>query len=86
MPELCRFYGIVITIYYNDHGPPHFHARYGDNQAVIGIEGLTILQGRLPPRARGLVVEWAGLRQAELRTAWLSARRGDPIAGIAPLD
>ena len=86
MPEVCRFYGIVITIYYNDHGPPHFHARYGDNQAVVGIDSLTILQGRLPPRARGLVVEWASLRQAELRAAWLSARRGDPIAGIAPLD
>ena len=44
MPEVCRFYGIVISIYYNDHGPPHFHARYGDNQAVIGIDSLTMLQ------------------------------------------
>lgn len=86
MPEVCRFYGIVISIYYNDHGPPHFHARYGDDQAVIGIDNLAILQGRLPPRARGLVVEWAGLRQAELWSAWLSARRGDPISRIAPLD
>ena len=57
MPEVCRFYGIVISIYYNDHGPPHFHARYGDNQAVIGIDNLTMLQGGLPPRARGMVVE-----------------------------
>ena len=86
MPEVCRFYGIVISIYYNDHGPPHFHARYGDHQAVIGIDSLTMLQGRLPPRARGLVVEWASLRQAELWSAWLSARRGDPISRIAPLD
>ena len=86
MPEVCRFYGIVISIYYNDHGPPHFHARYGDNQAVIGIDSLTMLQGRLPPRARGLVVEWGSLRQAELWSAWLSARRGDPISRIAPLD
>lgn len=59
MPEICRFYGIVINIYYNDHGPAHFHARYGGNQAVFSIEGLTMLQGRLPPRAHGLVVEWA---------------------------
>lgn len=86
MPEVCRFYGIVITIYYNDHGPAHFHARYGNNQAVIGIDSLTVLQGRLPPRARGLVVEWASLRQAELRSAWLSARSGEPIDRIAPLD
>ena len=86
MPEVCRFYGIVINIYYNDHGPAHFHARYGGNQALFGIEGLTMLQGRLPPRAHGMVVEWARLRQAELRSAWIAARRGDPIDKIAPLD
>lgn len=86
MPEVCRFYGIVITVYYNDHGPAHFHARYGDSQAVISIDSLTVLQGRLPPRARGLVVEWASLRQAELWAAWFAARSGEPISRIAPLE
>ena len=86
MPEVCRFYGIVITVYYNDHGPAHLHARYGDSQAVIGIDSLTVLQGHLPPRARGLVVEWASLRQAELWAAWFAARSGEPISRIAPLE
>ncbi len=69
MPEVCRFYGIVISIYYNDHGPPHFHARYGSDQAMIAMDNLTVLQGRLPPRAHGLVIEWATRRNPELRAA-----------------
>ena len=55
MPELCRFYGIVIHMYYDDHAPPHFHARYGDQEAVLSIKNLMVLSGRLPPRANGLV-------------------------------
>ena len=86
MPEVCRFYGIVISIYYNDHGPPHFHARYGSDQAVIAIDNLTVLQGRLPRRAHGLVIEWAASRNPELRAAWAAARRMDPMGRIAPLD
>ena len=86
MPEVCRFYGIVISIYYNDHGPPHFHARYGSDQAMIAMDNLTVLQGRLPPRAHGLVIEWAARRNHELRAAWDTARRMDPMGGIAPLD
>ena len=89
MPEACRFYGIVISIYYNDyndHGPPHFHARYGSDQAMIAMDNLTVLQGRLPPRAHGLVIEWAASRNHELRAAWAAARRMDPMGRIAPLD
>ncbi len=86
MPEVCRFYGIVISIYYNDHGPPHFHARYGSDQAMIAMDNLTVLQGRLPPRAHGLVIEWAARRNPELRAAWATARRMDPMGSIAPLD
>ena len=86
MPEVCRFYGIVISIYYNDHGPPHFHARYGSDQVMIGMDNLTVLQGRLSPRAHGLVIEWAASRNPELRAAWAAARRMDPIGRIAPLD
>ncbi len=86
MPELCRFYGIVIRMYFNDHGPPHFHADYGGDQAVIGIETLAVLSGRLPPRAQGLVIEWAIRHQDELRVAWTRARRLEPLGKIEPLD
>ena len=86
MPELCRFYGIVIRMYFDDHGPPHFHARYGGDEALVGIESLAVLQGRLPPRAQGLVVEWASRRQAELQQAWARAQRLEPPGRIAPLE
>lgn len=66
MPEISRFYGIVIRMYHNDHNPPHFHAVYGDEQALIGIHSLSVLDGRLSPRALGLVIEWASLHQNEL--------------------
>lgn len=86
MPELCRFYGIVIRMYFDDHAPPHFHALYGGDEALVGIESLAVLQGRLPPRARGLVVEWAALRQGELREAWNRASQLEPPGRIAPLE
>ena len=59
MPEISRFFGIIITMNYNDHAPPHFHARYGGDQAIIDIETLRVLGGRLGPRVMGLVVKWA---------------------------
>ena len=57
MPELCRFFGMIITMFYDDHAPPHFHVRYGEHKAIIGIESLALLEGYLPPRALGLVAE-----------------------------
>ena len=86
MPEISRFFGIVIAMFYADHQPPHFHARYGQNRAIIGIDGLSILEGHLPPRALGLVMEWAALHQAELRADWELARRQAPLREIAPLE
>jgi hypothetical protein len=59
VPELCRFYGIVIKMYFGDHAPPHFHAEYSEFEAVIAIHSGAVLGGRLPPRAMGLVAEWA---------------------------
>jgi hypothetical protein len=64
MPEICRFFGIVIAMYYNDHLPPHFHAEYGGLEAVYAIESLELLRGSLPRRAHGMVVEWALLDNA----------------------
>lgn len=85
MPELSRFYGITIRMYFREHGPPHFHAMYGAEEALVRIDDLAILKGRLSPRARGLVVEWASLHQAELRRAWERVRRHEAPGTIAPL-
>lgn len=66
MPRICEFGGIVISMYRREHGLPHFHTNSGEHQAVIGIESLAILPGRLPGQVRRLVLEWAALPQAEL--------------------
>jgi Domain of unknown function (DUF4160) len=85
MPEISRFYGIVIKMYFGDHAPPHFHAEYAEDRAVIGIETLALIGGRLPPRALGLVAEWTALHQDELRQAWRRAERLEPVGTIDPL-
>lgn len=69
MPELCWFYGVRIKMYFDDHHPPHFHAGYAGDEALIEIETLAVMAGDLPSRALGLVVEWASLHRAELREA-----------------
>lgn len=86
MPEICRFYGIVIQMYFNDHAPPHFHARYGNDRAVICIDPPAVLNGRLPARAHGMVMEWTRLHQQELGQAWVKAQRLESPGKIAPLD
>jgi hypothetical protein len=86
MPEICRFLGIIITMYFNEHNPPHFHARYGEHRAEIAIETLSIIAGRLPPRVLGLVMEWAALRRQELMEDWELARRQAELKRIAPLE
>ena len=85
MPEVCRFFGIVIRMFYNDHEPPHFHAFYGGKLVRINIETLTLLEGKLPPRALGLIVEWAALHQKELLRNGNRARKRREIRKIAPL-
>ncbi len=85
MPERTRFYGIIVRMFFNDHLPPHFHAYYGSDEALIAIETLSLFAGRLPPRAMGLVVEWASLHQDELREAWRRAQSLEPPGRIAPL-
>jgi hypothetical protein len=86
MPEISRFYGIIIAMFYEDHNPPHFHARYSGDQAVIKIDDFTVLEGFLPPRALGLVVEWAARHKAELSRNWESTVNNQPLRKIAPLD
>lgn len=85
MPELSRFFGIVISMFFDDHNPPHFHARYGKERVAISIRTLQVMDGYLSPRALGLVVEWAAQHQDELLAAWKLAHNGKPLAKIAPL-
>lgn len=86
MPVISRFFGIAIRMYFGDHAPPHFHARYAEHEAVISIEGLSVIEGRLPPRAQRLVTEWALLNRQALRDDWKRAQAGQPLQPIAPLE
>jgi hypothetical protein len=86
MPEISRFFGIIIRIYFNGHVPPHFHADYGEHQIEITIETLEILKGKLPNRVLGLVLEWASLHRDELRADWERARNEQPLEPIQPLE
>jgi hypothetical protein len=86
MPEVSRFFGIIILIYYNDHPPPHFHVRYGEQRAILDMRTLAILEGNLTPRVLGLVVEWASMHRDELSEDWERARRQEPLEKIAPLE
>jgi hypothetical protein len=85
MPELSRFYGIVVAMYYRDHGPPHFHAIYGEHEAIVEIDN-GAAHGHLPARAMGHVQEWRTLHRGELIKAWYLAREQKPLPGIAPLE
>lgn len=85
MPEISRFYGIVIKMFHNDHQPPHFHAEYGDGRMLVAIETLAIIAGKLQPRATGLVMEWASEHREELRRIWDKARNQESLDRIDPL-
>ncbi len=86
MPELSRFFGIIIRMFYSDHEPAHFHAIYGEYEALIEIETLMVFRGSLPRRALALLLEWAALHRAELREDWQRARAGETLNEIEPLD
>ncbi|MBQ7773301.1 MAG: DUF4160 domain-containing protein [Bacteroidales bacterium] len=85
MPEISRFYGIVITMFINEHSPPHFHIRYDNYRAIIEIENGKIT-GQLPPRAMRLVLEWLNLHKAELFENWELLRNGKQSKRIKPLE
>ena len=85
MPEISRFYGIVIRMYFGDHNPPHFHVEYGGDKAVIAINTLGVIEGRLLPRVRGMVVEWAAQHQEALLADWEKAKNLEPLDPITPL-
>ena len=85
MPKISEFFGIAIYVYWREHGPPHFHAVYSGDEASISIEDQQVLNGRLPPRALGLVTEWAALHRDELRAVWTRAQNLEPLGKIDPL-
>ncbi len=86
MLEICRFYGIIIQFFYNDHTPAHFHATYGEFEALISIADLTVLEGKLSKRALELTIDWAELHKDELMKEWELCRLQQPLFKIQPLD
>ena len=85
MPEISRFLGIVIGMFYREHAPPHFHAVYGEFEVTIEVE-TGIVAGRFPRRALGLALEWQNLHRSELLENWERARKGEPLKRVAPLE
>ncbi len=86
MPEIARFYGIIIRMYYRDHAPPHFHAEYGEHELLVTISPAGVLGGDAPSRVRSMVLEWCVLHQAELAENWERCRSGARPTSIAPLE
>jgi len=85
MPVISRFLGIVIMMYYRDHNPPHFHAKYGDYEIIVSIEG-KVLEEKFPRRALQLVIEWLNLHKEELLDNWQRTQIGEQLNPIAPLE
>ncbi len=86
MPEISRFYGIIIRMYFGDHNPPHFHAEYQEFKAEYNIQSLDVIVGVMPKRAHALILEWASLHKKELLTNWEKASIPDSINPIEPLE
>jgi hypothetical protein len=85
VPRISSFYGIVIAMYYREHGVPHFHAFYGGYEASIAIGALRILRGDLPPRALRLVMQWASMHREDLLRDWNLAEQGEVLESIDAL-
>ncbi len=85
MPEISRFLGIVIGMFFNEHGPAHFHAVYGEYKITVEIESGAV-RGTFPKRAQRLVLEWTSLHKPELLANWERARQRQPLTPIAPLE
>lgn len=86
MPEVSRFFGISIRMYFDDHPPPHFHAIYGWAEVEIGIDPITVIRGKFPRRAIGMVLEWAVAHQQELLDNWHRLRNNQAPVRIDPLE
>ena len=85
MPQVSRFSGVVITMYFNDHDPPHFHARYGEYRATVTLEPIQLQAGELPPRVLSLVLEWGKAHQMKLQENWTQMAIAGTFNPIEPL-
>ena len=85
MPEISRFLGIIIAIFYKDHAPPHFHAIYGEYEITVEVE-TGVINGRFPKRALSHVLEWLDLHKEDLLEDWHLAEQKKPLKKIAPLE
>ncbi len=85
MPVISRFYGISILMFFQDHHPPHFHAKYEGQLGVYSIHACRLIAGKLPPRATRLVREWAKIHEAELMNDWAIAQKEGKLKTIEPL-
>jgi hypothetical protein len=85
MPEISRFLGIVIAMFWNDHAPAHFHAYYGDYEIEVTVEG-GVVTGHFPKRALRAVLEWLDQHQDELMEDWRRAKEKEPLLPIPPLE
>ena len=85
MPEISVFYGIRVTMYYDDHNPPHFHVEYAENKAIIDIGSASVIKGAIPNRQLKLVLAWCVIHQKELMQNWELSKQGKPLNRIAPL-
>ncbi len=85
MPEISRFLGIIIYMYFNEHNPPHFHVEYNEHKAAITISSLGIMEGKLPAKVLSLVIEWASEHQQELMDNWNELKQTGHFHKIKPL-
>jgi len=85
MPVISRFFGIIITMYWNDHNPAHFHAQYGEHEVLISLNGV-VMEGKIPRRALSMVLEWLALHRDELLENWMRCKQRKPLLTIEPLE
>jgi hypothetical protein len=85
VPTISRFFGIVIAMYFDDHGPPHFHARHAGGNAKVRIDTLEVIESNLGRRQLRFVLAWAELHQDELSENWRRARAGETLQPVEPL-
>ena len=85
MPEISRFFGIIVYMHFNDHNPPHFHIKYSNFKAIIAIDNFTIIEGEIPPRVYSLVIKWASIHKKELLNNWKKLIKTGKFTKIKPL-
>ena len=85
MPIISLFYGIKVTMYYEDHNPPHFHVEYGEHKALIDIKNSVVIKGSLPNKQLKLVLAWCEIHKEELMQNWELSKQNDELNKIQPL-